>query len=117
MASLFTKAFEDDEMVAFDISMHELKAIQRVVEHKASTRSIQLHCKLSPFLGGALIITRIAYQAIGMIDQLPPPLDEDVNIQLHHKLYRHKVKPNKAGKRKRESRESTMGSYAKKMRG
>ena len=38
------------------------------------------------------MLTRIAYQAIGMIDQLLPPLDEDVNIQFHHKPYHHKVK-------------------------
>ena len=37
MASLFTKAFEDEDMVAFNISTHVLKAIQCVMEHKVST--------------------------------------------------------------------------------
>ena len=63
------------------------------------------------------MLTRIAYQAIGMIDQLPPPMDEDGNIQFHHKPYCHKVKPDTANKHKRELGEFAMGSQAKKMRG
>ena len=104
-------------MVSFDISMHVLKAIQHVMEHKVSIGASQAQRKLPPFLGGALMLTRISYQAIGMIDQLPPPLDKDVNIQFHHKPYRHKVKPDKADKHKRDSGESASGSQAKKMRG
>ena len=106
IASLFTKAYEDEDMVAYDISMHVLKAIQRVMEHKTSTGASQAQRKLPPFLGGALMLTRIAYQAIGMIDQLPPPLDEDDQIQFHHKPYCHKVKPDKADKHKQDSTES-----------
>ena len=63
------------------------------------------------------MLTRIAYQEIGMIDQLPPLLDED-NIQFYHKPYRHKVKPDKADKFKRESREFAITcSQGKKMQG
>ena len=63
------------------------------------------------------MLTKIAYQAIGKINQLPPPLDEDNNIQFHQKPYHQKVKPDKADKRKRDSTNSTAGSQAKKMRG
>ncbi len=68
----------------FYIIMHGLKAIQRVMEHKVSTGASQAQRKLLPFLGGDLMLTRIAYQAIGPTNQLPPPLNEDVNIQFHH---------------------------------
>ena len=115
IASLFTKAFEDEDMVAFDINMHVLKAIQRVMEHKVSIGACQAQRKLPPFLGGALMLTWIAYQEIGMIDQLPRPLEKDVNIQFHHKPYFHKVKPDKADKHKRDSGESASSSQAKKM--
>ena len=84
IASLFTKAYDDEDMVSFDISMHMLKTIQRVMEHKTSIGASQAQHKLPPFLGGSLMLTRIAYQAIGMIDQMPPPLDEDNNILFHH---------------------------------
>ena len=83
MAALFTKAFEDEDMVAYDISQHILKAIQRVMEHKTSTGASQVKKQLPPFLGGVLMLTRIAYQAIEMIDQLPPPLNENEHIQFH----------------------------------
>ena len=96
--------------------MHVLKAIHRVMEHKTSIGASQAQSKLPPFLGGALMLMRIAYQAIGMIDQLPPPLDEDEHIQLPHKSYRYKVKPEKVDKRKRDSTDSATGSRAKKMR-
>ena len=114
---LITKAYEDEELIAYDVSLHVLKAIQRVKEHKTSTDASQAQRKLPPFLGGALMLTRIAYHAIGKIDQLPPPLDEDNNIQFHQKPYRQKAKPDKADKHKRDSTDSATGSQAKKMRG
>lgn len=64
------------------------------------------------------MLTRIAYQVLGMIDYLPLALEEDVNIKFHHKPSRHKVKTEKAvEKRKREFGESAVDSQAKKMRG
>ena len=51
------------------------------------------------------MLTRIAYHALGMIAYLPPALEEDSNIQCHHKPQRLKL------------RESTLGLQAKKMRG
>ena len=63
------------------------------------------------------MLTQIAYQAIDMIYHLPSALEKDVNIQFHHKPYRHKVKIDKVDKRKREFGESATRSHAKKMRG
>ena len=117
IASLLTKAYEDEDLIAYDVSPHVLKAIQCVKEQKTSIDASQAQRKLPPFLGGALMLTRIAYQAIGKIDQLPPPLDEDNNIQFHQKPYRQKANPDKADKRKRDSTDSATGSQAKKMRG
>ena len=117
IASIFTKSYEDEDMVSFNINKHVLKAIQRVMENKTSTGASQAQCQLSPFLARALMLTRIVYQEIDMIDQLPPPLDEDDNIEFVHKLYCHKVKLDKADKCKRDSMDSAIGSQAKKLCG
>ena len=78
------------------------------MEHKTSTGASQAKKQLPSFLGGVLMLTHIAYQAIGMISQLPPPLDENDQIQFHQRPYRHK--PVADNKRRRESGESATSS-------
>lgn len=103
IASLYTQAFLDPQLLRYDISALILKAIQRVLEHKAMKNESKAKHKRPLYLGGPLMLARIAYHALGMIQYLPEPLVDMPGIPFLPRPY---VPAKKGAKRKQESGES-----------
>ena len=80
MAWHFTKAFIDPDAIETNWSDHIIQAIHRIQEGSRLSGTSVAKKNLPLFLGAPLVLTRIAYYAMGAIHHLPPPLLYDATI-------------------------------------
>ena len=78
-----TKAFLDRDALEVDWSDHVLRNILRIQEGSRLSGTIKSKKKLPLALGVPLILTRLAYYALGAIHHLPPPLTYDAAIPFY----------------------------------